>query len=51
MELQLTYVVCVCGVVCINMYDCSQDVCVCDIWGIYVIVDHVHVQVNIVEIV
>ena len=28
--LQLMYVVCVCGVVCINMYDCSQDVYMCD---------------------
>ena len=37
------YVVCVCGVVCINLYDCLQDVCMCDIWGMCVIVDCVYV--------
>ena len=43
MVLQLLYVVCVCGVVCINMYDCSQDVHMCDIWGMCVIVDCAYV--------
>ena len=33
-----------CGVVCINMYDCSQDVRMCDIWGMCVIVDCVYVR-------
>jgi len=27
-----------------------HKMCMCDIWGMYVIVDYVHVQVNVVQV-